>query len=174
MEPTEIWKPVVGHEGAYEVSDFGRVRSLPRRVRLVTPQAGEITRAVTGCILRPGLDSAGYLSVRLGRKTGNVRVHWLVLAAFVGPAPEGAQRLHNDGDRTNNRLSNLRYGTRSENMQDMFRHGQRALNADQVELIRERKAAGFKPNDKKKLAAEFGVSISTINDVAAGRTYAYV
>ena len=170
----ENWKPVAGHEDAYEVSDLGRVRSVARSVP-VTLADGRVTqRRLPGKLLAPGLDSSGYLSVQLGRKGGSVRVHWLVLAAFVGPAPEGAQRLHNDGSRVNNALPNLRYGTRSENMQDLFRHGQRALTADQVELIRERKAAGFKHNDKKKLAAEFGVSISTINDVAAGRTYAYV
>lgn len=173
MEHTEIWKPVVGHEGAYEVSDLGRVRSLERVIPVTLSNGRIAQRRVPGKLLAPGLDSAGYLSVQLGRKGGSVRVHWLVLAAFVGPAPEGAQRLHNDGCRTNNSLANLRYGTRSENMQDLFAHGQRVLNAEQVELIRECKAAGFKPNDKKKLATEFGVSISTINDVAAGRTYAY-
>lgn len=170
----ENWKPVVGHEGAYEVSDLGRVRSLPRSAPVMLADGRVTQRRLPGKTLKPGLDSAGYLSVQLGRKAGSVRVHWLVLSAFVGPAPAGAQRLHNDGCRTNNALANLRYGTRSENMQDLFRHGQRALSADQVELIRERKAAGFEPNDKKKLAAEFGVSISTINDVAAGRTYAYL
>ena len=174
MTEPENWKPVVGHEGAYEVSDLGRVRSLERVVPVRGGDGRMWERRVPGKLLAPGVDSAGYLSVQLGRAGGTVRVHWLVLAAFEGPAPENAQRLHNDGARTNNKLDNLRYGTRSENMQDLFYHGQRALTVEQVELIREQKASGFRPNDKKRLAAELGVSISTINDVAAGRTYAYV
>lgn len=174
MNPTEKWKPVVGHEGAYEVSDRGRVRSLARVVPVRLGNGRLAERRVPGKVLSPGLDSSGYLSVQLGRKGGSVRVHWLVLEAFVGEGAKGAQRLHNDGDRINNALYNLRYGSRSENMRDLFYHGQRALTAEQVELIRERKAAGFKPNDKKRLAAMLGVSISTVNDVAAGRTYAYV
>lgn len=169
---TETWKPVVGHEGAYEVSDQGRVRSLARRVRLVTRQGAEITRAVSARVLRPGVDSAGYQSVTL-RKGFNVRVHWLVLAAFVGPAGK-LHRLHLNGIQVDNRLQNLKYGTRSENMIDLFFHGHRKLNRDQVLCIRAAKERGFARGEKKRLAAEFGVSISSIQDVARGRSYAYV
>jgi hypothetical protein len=106
-ERAERWKPVVGFEQWYEVSDMGRVRSSRR---------GGLR------ILRPGLSTGGHLSVALGR--GNTRmVHALVLAAFVGPRPPGADSRHLDGNYINNRLDNLSWGTRSENIRDAIRHG---------------------------------------------------
>lgn len=149
MHHIENWKPIPGHEGAYEVSDFGRVRSLPRTVEVKLAGGRTTHRRVPGKHLAPGLDSSGYLSVQLGRRGGSIRVHWLVLSAFEGAAPAEAQRLHKDGNRINNRHANLKYGTRSENMQDLFRHGQRALNAEQVELVRERKLRASPVTRKK-------------------------
>lgn len=172
MTDTEHWKAVPGYEGLYEVSDLGRVRSLDRVVP-VRLKSGLTERRLPGVDLRPGTDSAGYQSVVLG-KNKSFRVHWLVLLAFVGPCPDGFHRLHNDGDRANNALSNLRYGSRSDNVRDMFTHGQRRLNEAQVSSIRAAKARGFARGERKALAAKFGVSLSTVNDVAAGRTYAYV
>src|SRR5690606_38480338 len=49
--------------------------------------------------------------------------HVLVAEAFIGPRPEGAECLHGDGDHTNNMVSNLRWGTKSENQLDSVRHG---------------------------------------------------
>jgi len=120
----EEWRPVVGYEGAYEVSDQGRVRSLERRVRLVTRQAGEPTRLVSPRVLRPGPMASGHLSVAIGK--GNSRlVHQLVLEAFVGPRPIGWDSLHLDHNPANNALSNLRYGTRSENLRMDYAAGRR-------------------------------------------------
>ena len=113
----EIWKPVPGHEGGYEISSQGNVRSLPRFAR-----SGAGRRTVPGGMLNPGLASNGYYTVAIGR--GNSRtVHSLVAEAFLGPCPVGCEVLHIDGSRTNNVLGNLRYGTRSENIYDAVRHG---------------------------------------------------
>lgn len=122
MTPTtERWLPVVGWEGYYEVSDHGQVRSLDRVIhgrwgrqrcqgRLLTP----------GCRPRDGrrhvqLCRANSMTPRL--------VYRLVLEAFVGPCPEGMEGCHNDGDASNDRLSNLRWDTKSENQRDLVRHG---------------------------------------------------
>lgn len=171
MNP-EMWKPVVGHEGRYEVSSLGRVRSLERRVRLVSKSGTEVSRAVPERILRPAEDSAGYLSVCLGAVRSR-RVHQLVLEAFVGP-PEGQHALHANGDKKDNREENLRYGSRSDNMIDLFYHGHRKLDREQVLRIRSAHARGFQRNEKKALAAEMEVSLSTIQDVARRRSYTYV
>lgn len=114
----EEWRPVPGFEGAYEVSDRGRVRSLDR---IVTDKSG-IKQRRQGRILALTADRGGYLSVRLGRAK-TVKVHRLVLGAFVGPAPEGQECCHNDGNPANNHLGNLRWGSRSENALDRVRHG---------------------------------------------------
>lgn len=122
--PNEIWKPVFGHEGEYEVSDQGRVRSLERRVRLVTKQAGETTRRVPPRLLRPGPSRSGHLSVAIGK--GNSRlVHQLVMEAFVGRCPDGCEVLHLNHDPADNCASNLKYGTRSENMRMDYAAGNR-------------------------------------------------
>lgn len=118
----ETWKPVPGHEHAYEVSDHGRVRSVTRSITQASKWGGEFVRVVTGRLLKPGLASNGYYTVAIGK--GNSRtVHSLVAEAFIGPCPEGAEVLHEDGTRTNNCASNLRYGTRRENILDAVSHG---------------------------------------------------
>ena len=106
FDPAEIWMPVPGFD-KYEVSNLGRVKSHSRGA----PR-----------ILRPGPTNYGHLSVVLGR--GNTRmVHALVLTAFVGPRPPGADCRHLDGDPTNNHLANLRWGSRTENILDAVAHG---------------------------------------------------
>lgn len=117
----EIWLAVPGYEGVYEVSNFGRVRSL---LRLVNSRWGKVMRK--GVTLRPGLVMpGGYRQVALQRDgvTTPRYVHDLVLEAFVGPAPAGHECRHLDGDSENNRLDNLAWGTRLENAQDKMRHG---------------------------------------------------
>ena len=129
---TENWKPVVGFEGKYEVSDLGRVRGLDRIIFRVDGRKGANGNIVEchlkGRILKPGLGSHGYPSVVLtGRKTKLVPV--LVLTAFRGPAPEGEECCHEDGTRTNSLLLNLRWGTRASNVADMVKHGTKTIGA---------------------------------------------
>ena len=113
---SETWKPISGYEGCYEVSDLGRVRSLDRQSHGF--RAGRMLKQNIGV-------GNGYLYVTLYRKPHKRRanVHTLVLEAFAGPRPDGMEACHNDGDRTNPRLSNLRWGTHSENIYDIVRHG---------------------------------------------------
>jgi len=115
----ELWTPVPGHLG-YEVSDQGRVRSVTRRV-----QRKNGSYLLTGRVLkqsRSGTPGKDYPAVYMGR--GNSRtVHRLVLEAFVGPCPQGLEACHNNGNRYDNRLENLRWDTASNNQRDKRRHG---------------------------------------------------
>jgi hypothetical protein len=113
----ERWRPVPGYEEFYEVSHLGRVRSVARR--------SANGRLWPGIVLSPATHPNGHLQVHLSRDNSK-RTHWVhlvVLAAWVGPAPHGLEALHRDGDPGNNRLGNLRWGTRSENQYDQVRHG---------------------------------------------------
>ena len=115
----ENWLPVVGWEGLYEVSDQGRVRSLDRVLASATGP-----RQWRGRIHRLDTDKHGYPCIRLGGSRGKrSAVHHLVMAAFVGPRPEGQEVRHLNDIRDDNRLANLAYGTRSENMYDCIRNG---------------------------------------------------
>lgn len=121
----EVWKSCVGFPG-YEVSNLGRVRSLEME-KWGGPVAGFYTQA--GRILRPGIASTGYPTVALGR--GNTRtVHSLVSDAFLGPLPHGMEVRHDNGIRSDPRLSNLLHGTRSQNIADAYRHGTKNPEAD--------------------------------------------
>lgn len=117
---TEAWRSVPGYEGAYEVSDKGRVRSLDRTA--VDRRGGK--RTFRGRMLTLGYDGLGYPSISVCRSgTSRKRlVHKLVTEAFLGPCPKGKEVCHNDGDHSNSRLNNLRYDTKRSNVLDCMRH----------------------------------------------------
>ena len=121
----------------------------------------------------------GYLFVGLRKegKTHHRSIHALVLTAFVGPAPPGMECCHGPGGMLDNRLSNLRWGTREENARDKFvagtvargeRHGRAKLSAAQVATIRERVALG---ENIPSIANDFPVSYSTVMRVARGELW---
>ncbi len=114
---SENWRDVPTYEGRYEVSDLGRVRSVAH----MTKQGRR-----GGCVRKLRADKDGYLLVDLwrGDEGKTLKVHRIVLSAFVGPCPEGHEACHfPDRSRSNNALSNLRWGTDSENSLDAVRHG---------------------------------------------------
>lgn len=122
----EVWRPVVGHEGAYEVSDRGRVRSLVRTIRSTrfnhrSGQWETYDRTIQSRVLSVGRGKATYPAVVLpGRRA---RVHVLVCEAFLGPRPDGLVTRHLNGNPYDNRVDNLTYGTVSENARDCVEHG---------------------------------------------------
>lgn len=122
MQPTqETWLPVVGYEGSYEVSSEGRVRSIDRVI-----DCGNNIRRYKGRVLSQLVGKRGYCQVSLCRAgiTSPVVVHKLVVDAFYGPMPRpGMCVRHLDGNELNNNVSNLLWGTESENAYDRVRHG---------------------------------------------------
>lgn len=162
----EQWRDVPGWEGRYRVSDQGRVLSLSWRntgkARVLDPR-------------RPS--ASGYPCVNLAGVP--VPIHGLVLAAFVGPRPSGMEACHANDDKRDNRLSNLRWGTRRENMADAERNGirQRAdrkrsrLLPDQVVVVRSLLAAGC---SAREVAAKFSVSRGCILGIEQGRTWKWL
>lgn len=167
----ENWRPVVGCEMVYEVSDLYRIR------RVVAAHG-----SVAGRILKPYRDRKGYLAIKLrvnGRKQ-TFKVHHLVLLAFVGPRPEGMECRHLDGNKTNNRPENLCWGTGTENVADRLRHGttargehhgQARLTETNVIEIRKLLAQGM---PQQAIASRFGVSRMTIWKIKMGICWAHV
>lgn len=157
-ESKEVWRPVLGFEGRYEVSNFGNVRSLISG----TPKP-----------LRPDLISQGYLRVRLCVKGGCERrmIHRLVLESFVGARPDGCQACHNNGNRIDNRPENLRWDTQEANDRDRDihgtrprgeRHGMSKISEDDVRQIRAEFGEKRGRDRAQVLADLYGVSMSHI------------
>lgn len=121
ISANERWLPVVGFEGAYEVSDQGRVRSLDRIVKVT----GQGDRHCRGRILRAGTMKSGHQVVALGRAVNTRLIHVMVLEAFVSPAPDGMWGRHIDDNPANNTLGNLCWGTPWQNVLDSFRNNKR-------------------------------------------------
>lgn len=172
MTDQEQWRPIQGFEGSYEVSDMGRVRSLSRRARTAFG-----TRLVPGRFMRPTIKKHGYAEIALSRgcEYAYKLVHRLVLETFVGEQPTDHEGGHFNGIRTDNRLDNLRWVTRMENMQDQYRHGTRItgekvgtsiLTDEIVHWIRE------SPQTGAAIAHAIGVSVSTVCRAREGRTWA--
>lgn len=115
---TEVWRAVPGHDGAYEVSSLGRVRSLDRML----PGRDGSLRPWPGRILKPRVYN-GYSNVKLGRGKW-ISVHRLVLSVFSSLPPfDGAECRHLNGDRSDNRAENLAWGSSAQNKLDMALHG---------------------------------------------------
>ena len=110
----EIWKPVVGYEGLYEVSSYGRVKSLDRYVKY---SDGRIYLH-KGKVLSLAKDKNGYFVVSLyfNGKHNTIKVHRLVAQAFI-PNPDNLPEVnHLDEDKTNNRVENLEWCDHKYNM----------------------------------------------------------
>lgn len=115
FDDAEDWKPVVGYEGLYAVSSIGRVRSFHHR------KDGPEGRLMK---IHYNVESGyAYVVLSLNGSSRHWYVHILVLEAFDKPCPPGMECRHDDGDRANARLTNLSWGTGSENNLDQVRHG---------------------------------------------------
>jgi hypothetical protein len=157
----EEWKPFPGNP-MYDVSSTGRVRNSKR-----------------GAILIQVLRSNGYLSVGLivAGKQKTFSSHRVVLEAFCGSCPIGFEAMHLNGCRIDNRVENLRWGTRRENHSHKRRHGTAQIGnknpnvkwtAELVQQVRESELSSI------KLSECISVPSSTIRQIRGGRTWKHV
>lgn len=177
------WLPVLGFEGLYEVSHTGLVRSLDRTVTYTRPTDGrEIKRFYKSKILKPGYNR-GYPLVTLcdrDNKHHTRQVHDLVLSAFHRPKYPGEECRHLDGQRNNNHIDNLCWGTAADNMSDKIRHetyvrgsrvGNSKLKAKDIHEIRVRLEAGDTHAD---IAKDYKVSPATITAINTKRIWKWL
>lgn len=122
---TEIWKDIASFEGVYQVSNVGRVKSLPRRVKSPIRNNPYIIRKER--ILKLGTNELGYKRVRLqiGDRDEQWIVHRIVAIAFI-PNPENYPIInHIDSNPSNNHFLNLEWCTQSHNIKHAFRMGRK-------------------------------------------------
>jgi hypothetical protein len=175
----EIWRAAPGFDGFYEVSTYGQIRSVHRRVR-----ARDGIRDVWPIIRRQGISTAGYPQVHLsaGGKDKVVCVHRLVALAFLPPVEGKDQVNHIDGNKCNNHVSNLEFCDTSENVLHAFKLGlnhmpcgslnhRAKLTEPQVSEIKRRLAAG---EGQTAISRDYGVTNKLIHLIAKGRIWGHV
>ena len=154
----EQWRTIKGFEGRYEISNLGRVRSLPRLV----PHPRGSKKQFKGKIISLHPTSNGYLSAALyvdGTTRRNMNVQRMVAEAFI-PNPDNLPEVeHKDKNRANNRVDNLKWITRLGNVCRGEEHPMHKLTAEQVRYIRTQLAAGAYVSD---LAGLFDVSRTAV------------
>lgn len=117
----EIWKPIKGYDGIYEISNFGRVKSLERKV-YANFKFGK-TRTYKERILKPGIVN-GYKQVKLRDNSNKiVYVHRLVAEAFINNPKNYNTVNHKNGNKQDNRVENLEWCTQKENVRKAWETG---------------------------------------------------
>jgi protein gp37 len=169
FETPEEWRAVVGFEGAYEVSSLGRVRRADEcrkgRRRLDRTLAMRLVRGYSAVCLSAG----GVVTQK--------RVNRLVLEAFVGlPPSTSAEARHRNGEPADNRLSNLSWGSKADNMADAARHGTAGVwmrgrarfSAEEIQSIRTARSQGAK---LAEIAREYNTTPKHVSAICVGAKY---
>lgn len=163
----ETWKEIPGFGGMYAVSSMGRVKSFHR------------APPPDGTILRASLNRAGYCYYKLNAPGGHVFFfeHRLVAAAFLKNHNNKRTINHINGNKRDNRLSNLEWATHAENTSHAFRTGLRAIGDKHcnakltVEKVRQLRALRSAGATYKVLAKQFGVTFNAVWSAANGKTW---
>lgn len=155
-DPRERWAPIPGYDG-YEASTHGRVRS----------NSGVLATGLNPATQRESVTLWNHGAPK------TLTVHRLVLMAHDGIHDEATEVCHRNGDKGDNRLANLRWGTRSDNQREKVRHGARGgpqrLTSEQVDAIRAERRAGA---TQQVVADRHGVSRSLVSMIEHGRAWA--
>lgn len=152
----------------YWVSDQGRVIAMMSK---------------PGTVLKQQADEDGYLRVHLyqeGRSPIHMQVHRMVALAFIGAPSPGEAVAHNNGRRTDNRVTNLRWATQAENVADKAlhgteqigsRHGNSKASEAEIAEVKRLLRSGL---TLAEVASATGVSFHIVADVSSGRTWRHV
>lgn len=165
-----IWKTVPGHQGLYEASNDGRIRSW---------NGGRWGRRAQPLVLAATANRWGYLMVHIG-KHGIASVHRLVCLAFHGVGPAGAQAAHHDGTTLNNVPGNLAWKTPAENCADKVLHGtlpqgERHTSAKLTEAqVRDILAARASGERNMDVARRFGVAPQTVSGITTRKKWRHL
>lgn len=155
----EIWKPVVGFEKKYEVSNLGTVRKITTKRCL--KQSNETFGKSRVCLCFDG--------IRKMKTVSNI-----VIESFIGNIPNGKEVCHNNGNAQDNRLANLRIDTHVNNIKDKFKHGtiargeRHGMNKFKQCEIDEVKRLGSFGVDRKLIQQMFRMSKSHVQRILTG------
>jgi len=177
QEINEVWKPVFGFEGVYEVSNQGRIKRI---------KAGR--GAVAGKILSLNrINKKGYPTVYLHKDENGIRTkkpfatHIVVAAAFLSPKPSPLHQVnHKDGVKTNNASDNLEWVTNNENMAHSWAIGLRhniGENSHTAKLTEQqvREIINLKGKvSQSKIAALYSIHLNHVKSIHNGKTWKHI
>ncbi|MBM7132744.1 MULTISPECIES: NUMOD4 domain-containing protein [Staphylococcus] len=173
----EIWKDIEGYEGLYEISNLGRVKSLPK-------MSGSCMRKEKILNSKNRLTKDGYARVNLHRegKGKDFRVCRLVATHFIDNPDNKSTVNHINGIKTDDRVENLEWATSNENMKHAYdtqlkkgmkgeTNSQSKLTMEQVETIRKRYKRYSKTDGTVAIARDYGVTPRVINQIVNNKSY---
>jgi len=149
----EVWRPIRGYEGHYEISNHGNVRSLKNNKNK---------------LLKNIIGYKGYRVVNLSlndKKVKKYKIHVLVLEAFICKRPGPTHLIHachNDGNRTNNHLHNLRWDSPRNNQLDLIKHNPKRHKLKESDILKIRKLSKEEGLSASQISRNYGVSSSHI------------
>lgn len=165
----EEWRPVVGYEGIYEVSNLARVKRIA---------GGKGSNK--GGIRRPVKTQYGYLEVILyPRGLGSNCLHLIVAASFLGPCPTGLECNHKDGNKTNSLPGNLEYITHADNLRHakengLIARGSRRKDAKLNECLVRLIKCSLRYESAYRTSKMFGLPTSTVTNIYLGTCWDHV
>lgn len=178
----ELWKDINGYEGLYQISSLSNLKSLARPVSGLNGGIYLIKEK----ILKTSPDGWGYLKVSLNinGKSKTRKIHQLVCEAFLTKKDPLHEVNHIDGNKKNNRLTNLEYISRSENIKHAFANGlllphgkvkDRNSAKYTTKLTETDVVAILKSNQTdKQLASSYNVSIRNINSIKNRKSWQHL
>ena len=171
----EVWKDIVGHEGIYQVSNKGRVKSVERKVKHVDGRVRRLKeRILTNKTYRDNYPS---VSLWKNNKGKEFNVHRLVAEHFLDKKSEDLIVNHKDGDKRNNDVNNLEWVTYSENTQHAIKTGLHPIQEDSVQAkltnaeVAEIKGRLIEGEFPAEISKDYGVARQTINNIKMGMTW---
>jgi len=163
----EIWKPIPNYEELYKISNYGKIINKFKK------------------ILCLNIHKSGHLYIKLCKnsKYKSFQIHRLVLETFVSPCPLNMECRHLNGNPADNRLENLKWGTRSENVRDAIKHKTHSnpptytgsnhpmsvINEKQARIIKWLLKDGYLK--QSEMARIFNINKSIVSDIKFKRTW---
>lgn len=189
----EIWIDVVGYENIYQISNYGRVRSIDRYIEQSHSDGYIYKRFIKGKLLSLNRTNGnGYHVVQLSngynnKPKGNEYIHILVAKHFI-PNPENKPTVnHIDGNKSNNKIDNLEWATQLEQMKHAYRLG---LNIPPTPNLKGSELHNAKLNEKqameiytlahsnnytqKQIAKRYGVSRRTVGGIKNKKSWKHI